>query len=315
MCFLDLRATIDNYGVSSSSSTGRGYEYELINCQLANKYECSICKYLAKEPQQTKCCGQISCKSCIDYLKERGSNFICPTCRTNLSGNYFYDRRIDREIKSLEVYCPNKETDDGCSWTGPLYAVEEHLEMCYNNDEFMKEQLEVALKEILLLRKKIDILEDTARNTLHSYIHMNEFTKLKNTDTRWYSPGFYIAPQSYKICLMIDANGFGDGKGTHLSVFANIMPGYYDDRLSWPFNGNVYVSLLDQFESRNHENKTINLIDSTPVKYRERVVGRERGLGWGYPKFMPHTLLIDSASKYIKDDVLCFKVNAKLVAS
>ena len=36
------------------------------------------------------------------------------------------------------------------------------------------------------------------------------------------------------MTLEVCANGFGDGKGTHLSVFADILEGEYDAGLKWP---------------------------------------------------------------------------------
>jgi len=55
----------------------------------------------------------------------------------------------------------------------------------------------------------------------------------------WYSPPFYTHPQGYKMCLSVVANGSGDGKGTHVSVFAYLMRGDFDDHLKWPFQGRV----------------------------------------------------------------------------
>ena len=39
------------------------------------------------------------------------------------------------------------------------------------------------------------------------------------------------------MCLGVDANGDGDGAGTHVSVFVTIMRGEHDDKLTWPFRG------------------------------------------------------------------------------
>ena len=52
----------------------------------------------------------------------------CPLCRTHIGDKYFKDTRSDREIKSLKVYCDNKEA--GCDWTGEVRMIEKHLEEC-----------------------------------------------------------------------------------------------------------------------------------------------------------------------------------------
>ncbi len=49
-------------------------------------------------------------------------------CRTHIGDKYFKDTRSDREIKSLKVYCDNKEA--GCDWTGEIRRIEKHLECC-----------------------------------------------------------------------------------------------------------------------------------------------------------------------------------------
>ena len=77
-----------------------------------NKCICHICKLVACDPQQVTCCSNIYCKTCLQQLKDKGSEFNCPTCRKPLTGNYFKDGRAEREIKSLRVYCSN--TDSGC---------------------------------------------------------------------------------------------------------------------------------------------------------------------------------------------------------
>ena len=79
------------------------------------------------------CCGNVLCKSCLDQLKRsaKQSNFkfTCPVCRNSSESNqYFKDRRAEREIKSLNVYCMN--IDDGCDWTGEFLDVMKHFDKC-----------------------------------------------------------------------------------------------------------------------------------------------------------------------------------------
>ena len=62
----------------------------------------------------------------------------------------------------------------------------------------------------------------------------------------WYSPPFYTHPGGYKMCIKVDADGNDDGAGTHVSVYAYLMRGRNDDNLSWPFTGEVTITLLNQ---------------------------------------------------------------------
>ena len=76
-------------------------------------------------------------------------------------------------------------------------------------------------------------------NTLPRYIIMNNFAQHKRAGDVWCSPPFYSCQQGYKMRLVIYANGYGDGEGTHVSVFVQIVKGEYDDILTWPYTGTV----------------------------------------------------------------------------
>ena len=43
------------------------------------------------------------------------------------------------------------------------------------------------------------------------------------------------------MCIKIAANGFGSGKGTHLSLFVGITRGEYDDKVQWPFQEKLTI--------------------------------------------------------------------------
>ena len=112
----------------STGAVSNGYNYKLFDDDPPNKCICHICKLVAHDPQQVTCCSNIYCKTCLQQLKDKGSEFNCPTCRKPLTGNYFKDGRAEREIKSLRVYCSN--TDSGCQWVGTINDIEAHLNSC-----------------------------------------------------------------------------------------------------------------------------------------------------------------------------------------
>ena len=72
---------------------------------------------------------------------------------------------------------------------------------------------------------------------------MDDFIEHKNKDDRWYSPSFYTHNGGYLMCLAVDANGFGDGSNTHVSVTARLMAGENDNNLKWPFRGGYYFNI------------------------------------------------------------------------
>ena len=141
---------------------------------------------------------------------------------------------------------------------------------------------------------------------------MTEFKSKKKNDVDWYSPPFYTHTHGYKMSVRVYANGYGDGKGTHLSVFTYLMQGPYDDDLMWPFQGVITIQ-LNQLEDGNHHTHTINFTEITDHTVINKVTSDERaGSAWGTYTFLPHTQL-DLNSKgncqYLKDDQLKFRVS------
>ena len=154
---------------------------------------------------------------------------------------------------------------------------------------------------------------------LQSHLHiapveliMSNFKVHKQNGDHWYSPPFYTHPQGYKMCLKVYANGWNVGMDTHVSVFAFLMRGEFDDYLKWPFQGHVTVAILNQLEDNNHATKTIRFTDTTEAKYIARVTDEERALsGWGKNKFIAHSDLDYKPAKncqYLKYDSLRFQI-------
>ncbi len=141
---------------------------------------------------------------------------------------------------------------------------------------------------------------------------MTDFLKHKSDKDLFYSPPFYTSHTTgYKMCLWIDADGWDDGDGTHVSVSYHLMKGDNDDSLSWPFTGRVTIEILNQLEDDNHY-KEMN-----PFKTgTRRVVGGETAkFGGGWAQFISHADLDYDAktnTQYLKDDTLVFRVSVKI---
>ncbi len=69
-----------------------------------------------------------------------------------------------------------------------------------------------------------------------------------DNDEDYYSRSFYTSPH---MKIEVYTNGYGDGVGSHVSVFAYVIKGKFDDELNWPFVGKVTFELL---EDKNHLN-------------------------------------------------------------
>ena len=186
-------------------------------------------------------------------------------------------------------------------------------------EDFKQEVNRGVKQEVAELRKRQD--EDRASlMTLQQCINvlppvnltMTTFGKMKKNKEDWYSPSFYSHPQGYKMCLNVVANGIGDGKGTHVSVFAFLMRGEFDQYLKWPFKGSVVIQLCNQLEDKYHLGDTIDFNETTEPKNTSRVTSGERAEGgWGAHALVPHNHLNFNPAnncQYLKDDCLHFRI-------
>ena len=103
-----------------------GYEYEFVN-PVPDRCVCNICHLPSRDAYMTgQCCqGLTICKSCLDQWQITAGNATrCPVCREE-EGGFHPNYPIVREIKSLHIYCTNKEK--GCEWQGELNDINNHL--------------------------------------------------------------------------------------------------------------------------------------------------------------------------------------------
>ena len=158
-------------------------------------------------------------------------------------------------------------------------------------------------------------LENVMRTRKLSFdFTLTAFKSKKENDIDWYSPPFFTHTHGYRMCIRVYANGNKDLKGTHLSVFAYLMEGPFDDYLEWPFQGTITIQLLNQLKDVNHCTRSINFTNSTNPTSIGRVTsgGRAESV-FGKNKFLPHTELdfkLKDDCQYLKDDQLKFRVSS-----
>ena len=126
-----------------------------------------------------------------------------------------------------------------------------------------------------------------------------------------YLPPFYTHSHGYKFCIDVYPQGNQDGEGTHVSMYACLMKGQFDDHLKWPFRGEITIQIVNQDGDHHHVEKTIPYSDDTPDAYASRVTGKNRASGWGFPEFFPLAHLGYNHAKktqYGKDGVIIVRV-------
>ena len=167
-------------------------------------------------------------------------------------------------------------------------------------------------RDLQELRTDVEMRRDIVPVT----IKMAGFDVLKKEGTKWYSRPFYSGMEGYKMCLSVDVNGHGTGRGTHVALGTCLMQGEYDSHLKWPFRGNVTIQLVNQLEDKKHRTDSYAYSDLTPDDRATRVTDGERSGGWGRSEFLPHSKLglsVANNRQYLKDDCLIFRfVSVKL---
>ena len=100
-----------------------GYDYDLVR-KPPDRVLCKICHLPSRNPYQSVCCGCLFCKACLDNAENTLTvSSTCPVCCDEKFVT-FPNKQLDREIKSLHIYCTNKEK--GCEWQGELHDVNNH---------------------------------------------------------------------------------------------------------------------------------------------------------------------------------------------
>ena len=115
--------------------------------------------------------------------------------------------------------------------------------------------------------------------------------------------------------LLVYSNGDSSGKGTHVSVYVILVKGENDDKLNWPFKGDLTIQLLSWKMDKGHFERVLSFNENTPLDCRSRITDGTKSRCFGYPQFIPHIRLQHNNTEYLKHDALCFRVSAVVVYS
>ena len=146
--------------------------------------------------------------------------------------------------------------------------------------------------------------------TIPTEVVMPNFELHRITADTWLSNPFYTHPGGYKMRLRVDANGSSSGRGTHVSLYAVLMRGEFDQHLKWPLLCAITVQILNQVEDRDHYEQILlfRITDhSAPARVTEGETSKQ---AWGRNHFISHALLYNrtTPAKYLKDDCIHLRV-------
>ena len=182
----------------------------------------------------------------------------------------------------------------------------------YLCDNYFKLRVSVALYSTPLLHLTPSWQDPLISTQSGAQFTISEYSKRKQFNNQYYSPPFTTSQQGYIMCLNVDANGYGSGEDSHLSIFAYILKGQHDDRLQWPFTGTIIIELLNWLEDKEHYKGTL------PIDTNDnfvRVTEGEYGNITGYHQFISHSSLTSSTTntQYLYQD--CIRVRVQVIAN
>lgn len=119
------------------------------------------------------------------------------------------------------------------------------------------------------------------------------------------SASFYTGVPGYKLRLMADLNGYGEGRGSHLSLFLQVMQGKFDCVLDWPCKYEHVLRVVDQTGRSLHVDRQQSF-RSIPSKSKH-LMGRpvlECNVPIGFHTMAPLDELHSERSRFVRNDTL-----------
>ena len=109
------------------------------------------------------------------------------------------------------------------------------------------------------------------------------------------------------MCARVYLNGDGSGKGSHISMSAEVMPGEFDDQLEWPFPWRITFRLLNKSGDEHH---SYTVIPEPTIRAFQRPTLDRRNPPAGCDCFVPHA----DAERHPymdNDDTVCLQVEVE----
>ena len=281
-------------------------------CHNRSKVVQLLRKYMEKHTKEECPRRQYKCPHCEEAGEYRDMTtkhlHKCPMIEIPCPKRRCTTRMVRRDLPKHRQECmfekiPCKYSTIGCKKEVERKDLAKH-------ERNAQKHLRLAVDTVHQLQSKVANLPCKHVQVPMKYILTN-YDQHKTANDTIFTPAFYTSPKGYKMCVCVDANGSGDGRGTHISVFAYLMKGENDDYLPWPFTGTIIFGLLNQLANKNHHFMSSKFTPDNDSS--RRVMGEERArIGWGRSTYISHSDLGHNTAKncqYLKDDRLYFKIS------
>ena len=225
------------------------------------------------------------------------------------------NQQLEVKQSTTETYCQDlqKATEKEVeALKKEVKKMQQNIDKHNKENQELKQQLEVKNQELQkATEKEVEALKKEVCELSLTLGFATDFHVIYGIKGKQYLPSFRTHLQGYRMCIRVDKNGYGDGEGTHVSIYTHLMQGPYDDHLKWPFRGEITIQIVNQDGDHSHVEKTIPYNDETEDDTAGRVIDKERTEGWGFDKFLAHTDLKYNAAKktqYLKDNIIIVRV-------
>jgi len=136
-------------------------------------------------------------------------------------------------------------------------------------------------------------------------VKVSNFSEKMKNKKIWQSDPFFAFEGGHKMCLIVYADGIGDGVRHYISVFLYLMKGPYDGELEqsghWPLRGAFTIELLNQLNDENHYSRNETFHNAYANE------GYRHPYGQGSTRFISHDDMLQG--EYLKSDNVYFRVN------
>lgn len=329
-----LRIRCPNHGKGCEWEGERSDKQSHLHQCTYSRGSCQLCGQLLALnllDEHRKVCPrrQVRCQYCsasLPFCDMPQHMDTCPKfpvlCPNNCS-----QRSMAREAVRghLETDCPRQPVKCdlaafGCTDKVPRGDLGEHLQRCAitrvgvlarvvleQRDELQRLKEELAQRDTV-----IQHLEETCYPAhgqftwrirgIRDKIHEAQQSPADSQVAVTYSPPFFTGEGGYKLCLCVYPAG--DTNQNFLSLYFVVMKGPYDEILPWPFQKQVVLTLVN-CQGGPHFHKEI--VPDPRLHYFSRPRG-EKNVGYGYPKFMPLSKLLNEDSGYVSEDSIFIRV-------
>ena len=240
----------------------------------------------------------------------------------NWRGDYSHHREILHfNNDSCNDVCA-RIYDDGLTPTGQgnnkVIPLSELLSKYFLSTKYLEDNcMRIRINNIVLYNTPL--LNKTPRwqtssNTSSSWpieVTVTEFRMRKMYDSVYFSPPFYTHKNGYKMRLEVYPNGYGDGKGTHISIMARLLKGENDSNLKWPMNIDLTIQLINWHKDDSHFMDVIHFSKASSLACYQVMGTKEKAyVPWGIHKFCAHSALYEVTHnvQYIEDNCIRVRV-------